>query len=163
MKAALLIIDLQKAWYNQQTKESMDQSAAALNHLVPLFKAKGWPVYYIQHQNPAHGILPGSEGFDWIDGIKPDGAPVFVKSYGNAFNKTALYESVKRDGVDTLILGGYRAENCVLSTYRGALDLDLVPIVLRGALAGPLPERIAFVESIGDVVSLSALVRLLEL
>lgn len=163
MKPALLVIDLQKAWYNAQSREGMDGAAALLNHLVPLFVAKGYPVYYIQHQNPGAGVVPGSEGFEWIDAIQPGDAPVFIKSYGNAFNKTGLYEAIQRDGVDTLVLGGYRAENCVLSTYRGAQDLDLVPMLLKGAVAGPMAERVAFVEAMSDVVSLGALKRLLEL
>ncbi len=163
MKPALMIIDLQKAWYNEASKESMDNALHLLNHLEPMFKAKGWPVYYIQHQNPAHGIVPGSAGFDWIDGIEPKGAPVFIKSYGNAFNKTDLLNQVLSDGVDTLVIGGYRAENCILSTYRGALDLDLTPILLRGAVAGPVEDRIGFVESISEIVSFSALKRLLQL
>jgi nicotinamidase-related amidase len=32
-------------------------------------------------------------------------------------------------------MAGYCAEYCVLSTYRGAIDLDLNPILLRDALA----------------------------
>lgn len=67
------------------------------------------------------------------------------------------------DQVDTLVLGGYRAENCILSTYRGALDLDLVPLLLKDAAAGPLPERVAFVESISETVGIEALCHLLGL
>lgn len=63
MKPALLIIDLQQAWYNAQTQTTMDRAAMLLNQLVPLFKAKGYPVYYIQHQNPKAGIVEGTAGF----------------------------------------------------------------------------------------------------
>jgi len=50
--------------------------------------------------------------------------------------------------VDTVIVTGFCAEFCVLATYRGAEDLDLTPILLRGSLASSTPENIKFVESI---------------
>ena len=79
------------------------------------------------------------------------------KTYGNAFNKTPLQNKLQELGVDTVIITGYCAEYCVLSTCRGAKDLDLTPIILRGALASDIPENIKFVESINDVISYGAL------
>jgi hypothetical protein len=49
----------------------------------------------------------------------------------------------------------------VLSTYRGAQDLDLTPIVLRGSLASSVPENIKFVESVSDIVSYGSLRKIL--
>jgi len=46
---------------------------------------------------------------------------------------------------------------CVLSTYRGAEDLDLTPIILKGSLASSISENIKFVESISDIISYGAL------
>jgi hypothetical protein len=56
-------------------------------------------------------------------------------------------------GVDTAIITGSCAEYCGLSTYRGAKDLDLTPILLRGSLASANPENIRFVESVSDIIS----------
>jgi nicotinamidase-related amidase len=63
--------------------------------------------------------------------------------------------------VDTVIITGFCAEYCVLSTYRGAQDLDLTPIVLRGSLASSILENIKFVESISDIVSYGSLKKIL--
>jgi nicotinamidase-related amidase len=60
-------------------------------------------------------------------------------------------------GADTVIITGFCAEYCVLSTYRGAEDCDLTPIIFRGSLASMTPGNIKFVESIGDVISYGAL------
>lgn len=60
-------------------------------------------------------------------------------------------------GVDTVIVTGFCAEYCVLSTYRGAQDLDLRPIMLRDALVSDRLENIRFVESISDLISCGAL------
>lgn len=163
MKPALLLIDLQKAWYQSTTWESMDRATSLLLGLKNDFDRMKWPVYFIQHENSQQGIVAGTEGFEWISPIQPDPHLCFTKRYGNAFNQTNLYEQVQKDGVDTLIIGGYRAENCILSTYRGALDLDLVPILLRGAIAGPIQERIDFVEAMSECVSPLALRKLLEI
>jgi nicotinamidase-related amidase len=59
--------------------------------------------------------------------------------------------------VDTVIITGYCAEFCVLSTYRGAQNIDLTPILLIGALASGEPKNIRFVESISQVISFGAL------
>lgn len=164
MKTALVIVDLQKAWYNDTTKTSIDNTCTAINVLKPLFIKKQLPVYYIQHENPNAGIVFGTEGFEFLEAIAPvAGEPVFVKRYGNAFNKTKFYQALLADGVDTIILTGYRAENCILSTYRGALDLDLTPIILKGAIAGPIPDHIQFVEAISETITIGALKKLLVL
>lgn len=164
MKTALVVIDLQKAWYNDTTKSSMDGACLAINMLKPLFRGKGLPVYYVQHENPSAGIISGTQGFEFLEAIAPvDGEPIFVKRYGNAFNKTSFHEALLSDGVDTIILTGFRAENCVLSTYRGALDLDLTPIILRGAIAGPIQAHNQFVEAISETISIGALKKMLAL
>ena len=63
--------------------------------------------------------------------------------------------------MDTVIITGFCAEYCVLSTYRGADDLDLAPIILRGALASATVENIKFVESISEIISYEALKKVL--
>jgi nicotinamidase-related amidase len=83
------------------------------------------------------------------------------KTYGNAFNKTELQLKLKELEVDTVIISGYCAEYCVLATYQGAKDVDLTPMLLRGALASSHPENIKFVESISDIISYGALKKVL--
>ncbi len=72
------------------------------------------------------------------------------KTYGNAFNKTELADRLREMQVGPLILAGFCAEFCVLSTYRGALDQDFKPIMLQGGLASETPEHIRFVEHISE-------------
>ena len=84
------------------------------------------------------------------------------KRYENSFNKTSLLEKLQELDVDTVIVSGFAAEHCVLSTYRGAEDLDLKPIMLRGAMASANASYIQFVESLGDVISYGALKHTLQ-
>ena len=71
-------------------------------------------------------------------------------------SRRTFAEKLRALGVDTVITTGYCAEYCVLSTYRGAKDLDFMPLVFRGGLASGHPERIRFVEDISEVVSYGA-------
>lgn len=54
------------------------------------------------------------------------------------------------------------ARNCVLSTYRSALDLDLTPMFVRDTPAGSHPENIPLLERIGSMFSYAALQKCLE-
>ena len=54
------------------------------------------------------------------------------------------------------------AEGCVLSTYRGALDLDLAQIILRNSIVSHIPEHEKFVGNIGNLVTIGALRKFLE-
>lgn len=45
----------------------------------------------------------------------------------------------------------------MLSTCRGAEDVDLNPIIIRGSLASGDSENIRFVEKVNDVISVGAL------
>jgi nicotinamidase-related amidase len=107
-------------------------------------------------------LVPGADGFDLPDGLQilPSDGHIH-KTYSNAFNKTTLQSQLKELDVDTVIVSGFCAEYCVLSTYRGARDLDLTPMLLRGSLASGSPENIRFVESISDIISYGALKKIL--
>jgi nicotinamidase-related amidase len=112
--------------------------------------------------NPNNNLVPGANGFDVPEDLDILPSDVRIhKCYGNAFNKTPLLEQLREQGVDTVIVTGFCAEHCVLSTYRGAKDVDLTPIMLRGALASDKPDNIPFVENISDLLTYGVLKRLL--
>jgi len=165
MKAALLVIDVQKAFFERDaiTTQSLNDAIEYINAAIELFREKSLPVISIQHMDEEDGLMPGTEGFDVPDSldILPDDLHIH-KTYGNAFNKTPLMEELEKRGVDTVFLTGFCAENCVLSTCRGAEDVDLTPILIRGSLASGNLERIRFVEDINDVISYWVLKHVLD-
>ena len=109
------------------------------------------------------GRVPGAEIFDLPENLQILPSDVhIVKTYSNAFTKTELLDVLRKLGIDTVILTGYCAEYCVLSTCRGARDVDLTPILLRGALASDKPENIKFVENVNEIISYRALKKVLE-
>jgi nicotinamidase-related amidase len=165
VKPALLVIDVQKAFFKMgpATAQSLHDGIEYINAATKLFRASQLPIICIQHMEESEKLVPGEEGFDLPDelDILPSDLHL-VKTYGNAFNKTNLETELRKRGIDTVIITGFCAEYCVLSTYRGAQDCDLKPILLRGSLASGSAENIRFVESISDIISYGALEKMLE-
>ena len=165
MKPALLVIDVQREFYKNdaQTAQSLTDAVEYINAVIPLFRVKNLPIICIQHMDEKDKLMPGEDGFELPEGLNILPTDIRIhKTYGNAFNKTSLEGKLHELDIDTVIVTGFCAEFCVLSTYRGAKDLDLTPIVLRGSLASGTPENIKFVESISDIISYGALKKILE-
>ncbi|MCX5971675.1 MAG: cysteine hydrolase [Coprothermobacterota bacterium] len=165
MKPALLVIDVQAAFFklSPKTVQSLHEAIEYINAAIALFREKQLPIVCIQHMDEKEKLVPGEDGLESPKQLTILPSDLHVhKTYENAFNKTALGEIMRELGVDTVIITGFCAEYCVLSTYRGAEDLDLTPIILRGSLASGIAENIIFVENINDVVSYGALKKLLE-
>ena len=165
MKPALLVVDVQKIFFARDpvTKQSLEMAVEEINAAIALFREKHLPVICVQHMDEDGGLTPGEDGFDLPEGLNVLDSDLHIrKKYGNSFNKTPLEEELRRLDVDTVIITGFCAEYCVLSTCRGAKDLDLTPILLRDSLASGVPENIRFVENISDVISYGALKRILD-
>jgi len=160
MKPALLVIDVQKQYFkiSLETTQSLENAIEYINAAIEIFREKDLPVICIQHINAEDKLVPGEDGFDIPDQLDILQSDFHVhKTYGNSFIKTLLEDKLHELGVDTVIVTGFCAEYCVLSTYRGAEDCDFNAILLRGALASSKPQNIAFVESISDVISFGAI------
>jgi len=164
MKPALLIIDVQNKFFNinQGCTDSLKSAIEYINAAIGLFRKKNFPIVVIQHKDEAQDLMPGNKDFDVAQNVNLEPQDIhIVKTYGSSFTKTGLAEKLKEFGVDTLILSGFCAEFCVLSTYRGAEDFDFKPIILKGSLASDNAEHIRFVEEICEIISFGALKTLL--
>ena len=165
MKVALLVIDVQKAFFDisPAIAQSLHDAVELINDAIKLFREKDLPVICVQHMDEKEGLVPGAEGFAMPDELDILPSDLHIhKTYGNAFNKTQLGDHLQELGVDTVIVTGFAAEYCVLGTYRGALDLDLQPIVLRGSLASSSEENIQFVERLCGIASYGVLAKMLS-
>ena len=160
MKPALLVIDIQNEFFNrnQACSDSLKSAIEYVNAAIDLFREKKLPVVVIQHKSEEKGLVPGKSGFDVPESVKLKPKDIrVVKTYGNSFTKTGLAEKLRELQVDTVIVTGFCAEYCVLSTYRGAQDFDFTPIILKGSLASDNAEHIRFVEEISEIISYGAL------
>jgi nicotinamidase-related amidase len=165
MKPALLVIDIQKAFLDISPvmTQSIHEAIRYTNAAIDFFREKGLPIIAVQHMNEAGKLIPGEAGFDLPESLKILPSDVRVhKKYGNSFKQTPLINHLQELGVDTVILTGFCAEHCVLSTYHGAQDNDLTPVMLRGSLASDVLENITFVENICETITLGALRKFLS-
>lgn len=164
MKAALLVIDVQSKFFklNDVCSESLKSAVEYINGAMVLFREKNLPIVAIQHKSSEQELEPGKPGFEVHKSVKLEPGDLRVeKTYSNSFTKTGLAEKLRGLGVDTLVVTGFCAEYCVLSTYRGAQDFDFKPIILKGSLASDNAEHIRFVEEITETISYGALKALL--
>ncbi|WP_322045552.1 cysteine hydrolase family protein [Paraburkholderia sp. J67] len=122
---ALIVIDLQNDYFPGGAFElwNADATLATVERAIAQAQAKGIPVVHIQHvADASKGISPffnaGTEGVETHARIKaaaPD-APVVVKHFADAFERTTLHETLQRLGADELILCGMMTQNCVTHT-----------------------------------------------
>lgn len=163
MKPALMIIDMQKEYYIGQSKESMTNASMFINEVIGYFRNKKLPIIWVQDLDNECGVIPGKESFEIIDLFKIIQDDYIIhKEYGNSFNKTNCGELLKDNVIDFIIMTGYCAENCVLSTYRGALDLDFTPVLLKNGIASGDIENLKYVEKISDTIDYNIVNKILE-
>ncbi|GHT94667.1 nicotinamidase [Spirochaetia bacterium] len=163
MNMALLIIDMQKAYYLTSAKESMAQAVEDINHVVELFRKNNKKIIWTQDERRDIGLVRGTEWFKIIDTLEPrDDEKIIIKEYDNAFNKTELYEYLINEKIDTIIITGCLAEYCVLSTYRGAKDKDIRPLVLKNAIASGKKDYVKFVEETSKIITIERLEKIIN-
>jgi nicotinamidase-related amidase len=165
VKPALLVIDVQKEFFQpgSPSARSLESAVEVIKAAIVLFRAKNLPVIIVQHINEKNHVVPGEAGFEIVSDLEILPSDLHIlKKHGSSFADTPLLGRLQELNVDTLILSGYCAEYCVLSTYRAAEDLEFTPIILLGSLVSDFPENIRFVERISEVVSLGALEKLIE-
>jgi nicotinamidase-related amidase len=165
MKAALLVIDVQKQFFSDHAVRTAELEAAAayINAAIDLFRKKGLPVVCVQHTDPADNLVPGQAGFEVADILEILPGDVHIhKTYGNAFTKTPLADTLRASGVDTVVVTGFAAEGCVLATVRGAEDFDFTSMILRGSIVGGKPGVAPLIESINEIISFDVLEKILE-
>ena len=166
MRPALLVIDLQTAFFTEDpaAAKSLAGSVQYANAAMPLFRAKGLPVVCVVHEEAADGLTPGTPGFEPHPDLRFEPGDLrVVKHTGSAFaGGTGLGDTLRALGVDAVVIAGYCAEYCVLSTCRGARDEGFTSMILRDSLATGHPERATFVEAVNDGLTFGALRYLLS-
>jgi len=161
MKPALLVVDIQEAFFSEDdvTTASLRRAVEYANAAMPLFREKGLPVVCVVHEDPGEGLVPGSDGFEPPETLRFEPGDLrIVKRTGSAFaGGTGLGDRLRALEVDAVVILGFCAEYCVLSTCRGARDEGFTSMLLRDALASGHPERIPFVEAVNDGLTFGTL------
>jgi len=136
MKTALLILDPQNDFFGDDNPNlaEFQMAVPTINAAIALFRQRRWPVVFVQHSSadkPAGSYAWAiHEQFD----CRPDDIRLSKRHY-NAFWETELDALLQSDGVDLVVVAGYVAEFCVLSTARGALERGYRSAILTEGIA----------------------------
>jgi nicotinamidase-related amidase len=135
MRAALLIVDMQKGCMVNSSKDSMKRALEYINYTSGLFRKNGQPVVLIQDVGVGGG--PGSPEFELLDEIDVSAQDIVLhKSQCNAFWDTELDGILKAKGIGFVVVSGFSAEYCVLFTYNGACERGYCTALLQHGIAG---------------------------
>lgn len=120
MHTALLVIDVQRALFEQKTPiYRADQLLAAVQGLIARAHEAGVLVVYVQHSNERL-LIKGSEGWQLHPQLCPQAEDLLIqKLHGSAFEDTPLAEELGRRGITTVVIAGLVTHGCVKAT---ALD-----------------------------------------
>lgn len=157
MKPALLVIDVQKAYFKKMDQSAVEKPIEVINDAVKIFNEHNQPIIYIYHRNNT------SEKHQYIDEIiVPEDATKVLKHYGNAFNKTELNSILKELDCNTLFLCGLSATACVKATYLGANELSYNTFLIKDASMSPNKEKTKMIEDKFETMSLDSVSSLIS-
>lgn len=143
---ALILIDVQREYFDGPLAikyPPVDESLANILRAIDAAEAAGIPIAIVEHRAPEGFpvFAAGSEG----QRLHPDVAAratdewkAAVKSVASVFPETDLADWLADNGVDTITLVGYMANNCVLGTAADAEPRGIAVEVLSDA-TGAIP------------------------
>jgi nicotinamidase-related amidase len=164
VKPVLLVVDLQNEFFEQDTASlpSLRNAVEYANAAIALFRRASAPIVVVRDIEEPNREA-GKPAFQVHPSVKVLATDLHVdKRFGNAFWLTDIEEDLRNRAVDFVVITGYRAEFCILDTFRGARERGFGAALLQGSIAGPRQDHIDFVERICDVISFGALASILE-
>jgi nicotinamidase-related amidase len=158
MNPALLVLDPQNDFFAEDNPNlsAFQVTVPLINNACAIFRTHKWPVAFIQHtsQNKPSGSIAWQihDGFE----SKPDDLRL-SKAHYNAFWNTKLDSILKSLQIELVVICGYVAEYCVLSTLRGALERSYRAVLLKDAIASLDDRYTHFVMEISPTITLQEL------
>jgi nicotinamidase-related amidase len=141
MKAALILVDIQKDYFPGGRMELVGMKEASENarEMLRFFREKKWPIFHIQHialRDGATFFLPNSQGIDIHENVTPiSNEPVIQKHHPNSFLNTKLHEELLKAGIESVVICGAMSHMCIDATTRAAADLGFQCTVVHDACA----------------------------
>jgi len=136
MAAAVLVIDVQRGLCEgEDAAWQGDAVIARINEVTRKARAAGVPVFFIQHEEAAGGLLVhGTPAWQLANGLHAEAGDRHVrKTATDSFHRTDLQAQLAQCGATELVICGMHSEFCVDTTTRRALALGFpVQLVADG-------------------------------
>ncbi len=124
MSAILVLVDVQKEYVTPGRPfclETLGPSLENLRKLQAHARKEGWRVVHIKHQQNSEYFGYGSPYAEFIEGFEPlEGELVMEKSDFSCFSSPEFQALTDRLRNREMIIAGYSAANCCLSTMVSA-------------------------------------------
>lgn len=84
-RKALLVIDMQKGSFTEATpRHNTTGVVQIINSLAATFRAKSWPILFIQHDGSAmNEFVPFTTEWELLDDLQIDTADIRIDKYAN--------------------------------------------------------------------------------
>lgn len=139
-RAALIVIDMQMGMADRIAagrEVAVPEAPQNMARLLALFRAKGWPVIHVHHDQAGTPFAKDSPSGQPMPETAPQGNEVvFWKSGSSAFSGTALDRHLRGLGINRIVLVGAVTAFCVTSSTRAASDLGFQVTLPGDALLG---------------------------
>ncbi|MFJ6002238.1 cysteine hydrolase family protein [Arthrobacter sp. NPDC092385] len=164
-KTALLVIDMQNAFFEDPVLAAVQQSlVAACNDLIDAARRSGAPVLVARTEHLPDrstwtvSMLDDDQGFifrgtrqaDVVEGLRVEGLETVTKTRDSAFFGTDLAERLRSLGVAQLVLAGVATHNCVAHTGADAFAHDFRVSYALDAIASTNEE---YAEAMLEILS----------
>lgn len=138
-KPALLVINAQRGLLDKlQGNRSNAEAEDNLALIIAKFRKAGDPVLHVRHvsQNPQSPFHSGSPGAAFMQGFAPTLDEVVVdKSKASAFAETNLLQLLNERQIETVVVTGFTANECIDATARQATEHGFATLVVGDATA----------------------------
>jgi len=140
MNTALLLIDIQKEYFENGALELVNPIAASENaqKLLEKFRKDKGTIVHVQHISPegAPIFIRGTAGVEIHENVKPlEGEKVITKQFPNSFRDTDLQEYLQSKGIKHLVIAGMMTHMCIDAGTRAAVDYGFECTVIGDACA----------------------------
>lgn len=183
MTVALLVIDMQNAYFEDETLAAeQDRLVANCNQLIIAAREAECPVFLVctEHERDRStwtlSMLDDNQGFIFtnstqartVPGLRTDNLPRVVKTRDSGFVGTNLLQRLRTVGATKLVLTGVSTHNCVAQTAADAFAHNFRVAYARDAIASNRPDyaeqvlKVLSDEYRQDVLGMPEAVELLE-
>ena len=141
-RIAFVVIDAQQEYFAPAGKVVLPDGPAAADRIATMLswaRRSHVPVVHVVHESRRPGastFVPGSPALEVHPLAKPaEGEPVVTKHMPGSFTGTSLEETLRKQGIERVILSGFMTQMCVDTTARQAAHLGFKVTVVSDATA----------------------------